>query len=163
KKPGILHVMVDQIANLLTALSRIQRFGATLHRIRHAVRLGTPTALPKWMQRKSPTVAGSRDNGFWHHGKSATHTGETTVFRKTNAEFRDRKCTPRTRHRRAKAHRVRARNRPTARAARAMRPYPLDCLENIDRRGRGVRLAVRARNDFALCRANNGCPHSYHP
>src|SRR5947207_11546892 len=78
--------MIDQGAHLFTTLSGIQRFRASLHRIRHAVGLRAPTPLPQWMQREPTPVGGSREHSFRHHRKPATHTGEPTVFRKT-AEF----------------------------------------------------------------------------
>ena len=54
---GISHVMIDELTNLFTAFSGIQRFSAALHRVSNTVRFRAPTPLPKRMQREPSSVS----------------------------------------------------------------------------------------------------------
>src|SRR5205807_2902893 len=46
-----------------------------------AVRFGTPTPLPKWMQRQPAIVLRSAGNQFRHYREAAAHAGEPAVLR----------------------------------------------------------------------------------
>src|SRR5215471_18437411 len=75
--------MTDELPNLFTAFSRIQRFSAALYQISNTIRLRAPTTLPKRMQREPSSVSASPQHRFRHHRKSTTNTGEAAVLRKT--------------------------------------------------------------------------------
>src|SRR4029077_14826002 len=78
--------MIDELTNLFTALSGIQRFSAALHQVSNTVRFRAPTTLPKRMQREPSSVSASREHRFRHHRKATAHTGEATVLGKA-AQF----------------------------------------------------------------------------
>src|SRR4030095_9212174 len=74
--------MIDELTNLFTAFSRIQRLSAALHQISNTVRFRAPTTLPKRMQREPTPVGGPPQHRFRHHRKSTADTGEAAVLRK---------------------------------------------------------------------------------
>src|SRR5438876_9221712 len=78
--------MIDERAYLFAPLGRIQRFGAAMDRITHAVRFRAPTAMPEWMQWETAAVFRAGKQRFGHDRETAANASETTVLGKT-AQF----------------------------------------------------------------------------
>ena len=73
--------MIDERAHLLLAFGRIERLGAALHGIAHAVELRAHAAIPERMQRGHRSVGRRGHERLRHDGERAADAGEPAVLR----------------------------------------------------------------------------------
>ena len=125
---GVAHVMLDERANLLTAFrrNRALRRPRCTDKQRCLISCSNAAARADAAAAATVPVCASTDFGitvnaqrtpvnppFFEKLRIQSRTRARRESRRSNAELPDRRCTPRTRHRKAEAHRARARNRST--------------------------------------------------